>query len=1369
MKKLISSLLVLVVISSVSAQESVSPILLENFRITLSEQEWKHQSNEVVDGRIYRIVNDAPSLKLNKNFSGIEVLEYLPKRAFIVSINTNNIEEAKAFLNRDGATAVLNIRPEWKMSTNMFKENIPDWAWLDNIHFKATVAYYKDLDGSIVVNSLKAQGYTVLTHFEVDKVLEISITPEQIREIASLPYVAYIEEMDKPGEPENFTARTNHRVNYLQAQFPGSVNFDGTGITVGHGDDGALGEHVDFRGRVSGLLGNNSGDHGDHVAGTIFGAGNKDPRKRGMAPGAEILYSDYPDNLQFADNNFANSGVVITSSSYSNGCGAGYTNNPVTGSRTMDMDVMQNPPLMHVFSAGNSGTSSCGYGTPGTSGGVSGWGNITGGHKVAKNVVTVANLSLVDALAGSSSRGPAADGRIKPDISAVGTSVESTTDLPVPNSYTTKSGTSMACPGVSGTMATLYQAYRQYNNGQNPESALIKGIALNTADDLGNPGPDFKFGYGRINARRAHEVLASGNWLVDSIGSGSNTHIITVPGGDIAEVRVMLIWADPPTFPSAGPDLVNDLDLDVTQGTSSFDPWVCNPFPSAFTLDQNAVRGRDSLNNMEQVTFTNPGSGDLTVDVSAFNVPSGTQKYYIIYEFVKDEIVVTFPVGGEGFSPSQNEYVRWDAPGTSGNFRVEYSLDGNNWTLINSNVSASARYLNWNVPNVTTDQARIRVIRGQDTAVTPGTFVIANDPTNFSILSSCPDSLTLSWDAVSGVSGYNVYALGAKYMDSIGYTTDTFFVVSPSNPNSTDEWYSVASVVNGKAGQRLIAIQKSAGTFNCQLSKDLLASELISPLPGVIPNCFPTNNVPVKVRLTNNGLNDIYGFNASYQFNGGAPVNTTANDTILVGQSIVYEFPGSSLNLNVGNTYDLDVWVDYTNDQNAYNDTISEVLIVTTGNLKFMPYFNDFEGFNTCSTNDNCGGTNCTLNDGWRNLTNGLNDDIDFRVDQGGTPSSGTGPSIDFNPGTSTGKYAYLEASSGCDSAEAILLSPCLLVDTSAGQPMVEFAYHMAGVDMGVLNVDLVTESGIVYKVIPQISGNQGVQWLTKQIDLSPWKGQTVVVRFRGKTGFGFRSDLAIDDFKFFENGVAAPVAGFNNNAASGTCTGDTVTFTSTSTGNITGYNWDFGNGAVPATATTAGPHKVVYNIGGTKQVSLDVSNSGGISTSNTSISIDDVPATSFIFSISNLTVNFTDGSSFNPTSWSWDFGDGATSTQQNPSHTYTTGGSYPVKLTASNNCGSRDYIDTLRISGIGLEETSLNAIALYPNPARGKISVSVPSDLKVTSVVINDLSGKMIATSLQNGTSELIELNVNNLARGVYIVDVHTSAGLRSFKVILE
>ena len=154
--------------------------------------------------------------------------------------------------------------------------------------------------------------------------------------------------------------------------------------------------------------------------------------------------------------------------------------------------------MIHIFSAGNDGSSDCGYGAG------SNWGNITGGHKQGKNVIAVANLNSTSGLANSSSRGPAADGRIKPDIGAKGTSVNSTVPT---NSYGLKTGTSMSCPGIAGIMGQLYQGYKELNSGVNPSSALMKGVLLNSGDDLGNPGPDFKHGWGEVNAYQAIKIL----------------------------------------------------------------------------------------------------------------------------------------------------------------------------------------------------------------------------------------------------------------------------------------------------------------------------------------------------------------------------------------------------------------------------------------------------------------------------------------------------------------------------------------------------------------------------------------------------------------------------------------------------------------------------------------------------------------------------------------------------------------------------------------------------------------------------------------------------------------------------------------------
>lgn len=320
---------------------------------------------------------------------------------------------------------------------------------------------------------------------------------------------------------------------------------------------------------------------------------------------------------------------------------------------------------------------------------------------------------------------------------------------------------------------------------------------------------------------------------------------------------------------------------------------------------------------------------------------------------------------------------------------------------------------------------------------------------------------------------------------------------------------------------------------------------------------------------------------------------------------------------------------------------------------------------------------------------------------------------------------------------------------------------------MGKLNIDLLTDSGVVRNIVTEVSGNQGVQWITQQIDLTPWSGQTVVVLFKGKTGNDFASDLALDDFQYFDNAQTPPTAGFTINSNTGSCTGDTIVFTSTSTGVISSYLWDFGLGASPQTASTAGPHKVVYSFGGTKQITLDVSNLGGINQANNSVVLESQPSTSFVYAIFGTTANFMDGSTANPTSWDWDFGDGNSSTLQNPSHTYASGGTYAVTLKATNACGSKEYVDSISLSSIDLNEAKLMAIALYPNPTEGVINLNIPSGLDADNIRVSDLSGRPILyRELGNNRTE-ITVDLRNLSEGIYMVELNTSSGTRTFRVI--
>jgi len=169
---------------------------------------------------------------------------------------------------------------------------------------------------------------------------------------------------------------------------------------------------------------------------------------------------------------------------------------------------------------------------------------------------------------------------------------------------------------------------------------------------------------------------------------------------------------------------------------------------------------------------------------------------------------------------------------------------------------------------------------------------------------------------------------------------------------------------------------------------------------------------------------------------------------------------------------------------------------------------------------------------------------------------------------------------------------------------------------------------------------------------------------------------------------AGAPVASFTSSTTSGTVP-LTVTFTDTSTGTVTSRLWDFGDGTTSRLKTPTN----TFSSPGIFPVTLTVANSHGSNTATQVITVNTEsgkPGVAFtatpLSGAYPLTVQFTDQSSDSPSEWSWNFGDGGTSTEQNPSHKYTAVGTYSVTLTAKNTAGSTtltksDYISVTQSS----------------------------------------------------------------------------------------
>lgn len=1042
-------------------------------------------NNELVNGFYYRIVQfeTIPSTQQKEELkkAGIELLNYLPKNAFYASISTT--AKLSELLSKK-ATSIISIAPTFKLNKVLKSKNYPKWAMINKNTIEINAIYFSNITEQTILNKLQKKGVKV-TMSNTANIVRFRVSLSELNDIYAQPEFYYFEELDKPAEPEGIEDRTNHRSNSIATEYYGGLKFDGTGVTVMLQDNSRLDEHIDYTGRFfNDASATQSGDHGEHTGGSIGGAGNLDPKGRGMAYGADVLvYGSSDNNFNDVPTLVASSNLTITSKSYSNGTNAGYT----SLARQLDQQIRQMPELIHIFSAGNAG---------------SGWSTITGGHKQGKNVIAVANLTYADAVSSSSSRGPAQDGRIKPDISAVGTDVYSTND---PNNYVLKTGTSMSCPGVAGVMAQLYHAYKSMNAGANPNSALMKGTVLNTADDLGNSGPDFTYGWGRINARRAYKLLNSNNYLSASISQGgNNSHNINVPAGT-TQLRVMVYWSDYEGAASVNPALVNDINMQVVDPVAtSFDPWVLNPSAQSSA----AIRGVDDLNNMEQVTIDNPTAGSYTVNINGNSIPQGSQEYFLVYEFIQDEVVLTYPIGREGFDPGTVETIRWDSYGTTGIFNLEYSTDnGGSWSTINGSISSNLRHYDWSVPSVLSGEVLVKVTRGAFSGVSDDVFSIIETPVNLTIDWACPDSMQMSWDPVAGATAYEVSMLGTKYMDSVGVTSTNNYVFYGANPFSS-YWLSVRSLgATNARGERAIAIEKLPGTFNCPIPVDIALSGLDPIDNAQFLDCM-AGNLDVEISIKNDGLNVLSNIPVHYQLNGGTPVNEVYAGPLNPGATVTHVF-ATQVTPSVGaNT--LLVWSDMSGDGNIYNDSVVSQFNYLASVVQSLPWNEKFESFGLCGTSSDCELEICGLTNYFINETNGTVDDIDWRTDQGGTPSTGTGPSQDYNPGNSSGNYLYLEASGGCEGQSAHLISPCIDL-TATVNPQLTFAYNMDGASMGTLFMDIYSNGSWTNNVV-LINGNKGPNWLLKTVSLTAYVGNVVNFRFRGITGNGYESDLAIDD-----------------------------------------------------------------------------------------------------------------------------------------------------------------------------------------------------------------------------------------------------------------
>jgi len=347
--------------------------------------------------------------------------------------------------------------------------------------------------------------------------------------------------------------------------------------------------------------------------------------------------------------------------------------------------IMYNAPYyLMVTAAGNSqkrgdnqspiyGTSSDGF-------------DLMLGFTIAKNGLTVAGANtkldrkgnLKEAnVSAYSSFGPVDDGRIKPDLAGDGSSIVSTSSIGN-TIYDSSSGTSMATPGVTGALLLLQQ-YNEQLYGSYLKAATLKGLALHTADDVDNPGPDYKMGWGIMNAKTAAEMILNKDFstqITENTLEEGESYSFTVEAIENETLKVSLSWTDPESeFVNRGelnlntPALVNDLDIRVTQNGKTFLPWKLNPTqPKA-----PASKGDNLVDPYEQIEIAN-ASGMYTITISHKGFLTNEKQNYslLISGAQMTKCGVNTPENLSFNTPLENKITLEWSEITDGLFEVQY-------------------------------------------------------------------------------------------------------------------------------------------------------------------------------------------------------------------------------------------------------------------------------------------------------------------------------------------------------------------------------------------------------------------------------------------------------------------------------------------------------------------------------------------------------------------------------------------------------------------------------------------------------------------------------------------------------------------------
>jgi hypothetical protein len=548
---------------------------------------------------------------------GAEVHQHLPATARIVRMDADT---AAAVAARPFVRAVVPYHPVHRVDKRILAD-------FDGMSFQRPAARYvvrlidPANDRPAFADAVRAIGGTIDRLDAGSLISELTLDADQLAAVLGLDQVLYVDPWG-PYENDMVIARQIGGAVELETV----AGYDGEGVRGEVLDGGFNTGHVDFGSRPlisHGTAGN--GSHGASTSGIIFGDGTGNAEARGLLPAGQGIVADYDFTGIDSPSRYSHTSELVTSEYQAvfQSCSFGSPRTTQYTNASAQMDAMVFDFDLSIAQSQSNAN-----------------GQLSRPQAWAKNAISVggvnhqSTLSKADDRWGGASIGPAADGRIKPDLTHFYDSIFTVTGGGSTAYTSSFGGTSGATPIVAGYLGLFYDMWADgiFGNEVVPggdvflnrsRQSTAKAVLINTAEPydwtVGGPNDNItrvRQGWGMPSAIAMYEqresiLVVDETEILPNLGSWTST--VTV-SGDVPALRVTLTWADPPGTTSSSIHRINDLDLIVS-----------GPGGVVYRGNVGLLAGvwstpggeRDDRNTVENVFVPTPAAGTWTIEVVA--------------------------------------------------------------------------------------------------------------------------------------------------------------------------------------------------------------------------------------------------------------------------------------------------------------------------------------------------------------------------------------------------------------------------------------------------------------------------------------------------------------------------------------------------------------------------------------------------------------------------------------------------------------------------------------------------------------------------------------------------------------------------------